>query len=91
MKKALLIGLVTIFLVEPTFAAPKNIQVKKIEIVTTANNAEGLILSGKNIITFANTPSPNANVVVTAIDAAGGSQWVRTIDSGSDEVVMAAS
>ena len=91
MKKALLFGLVTIFLVEPTFAAPKNIQVKKIEIVTSANNAEGLILSGKNIITFANTPSPNANAVVTAIDAAGGSQWVRTIDSGSDEVVTAAS
>ena len=91
MKKALLVGLISIFLVEPTFAAPKNIQVKKIEIVTSANNAEGLILSGKNIITFANTPSPNANAVVTAIDVAGGSQWVRTIDSGSDEVVMAAS
>ena len=52
MKKFLLLVLTIVISTDPAFAAPKSLQVKKIEIVASAPNAEGMVMSGKNLITF---------------------------------------
>jgi len=90
MKKFLLLVLTIVISTDPAFAAPKSLQVKKIEIVAPAPNAEGMVMSGKNLITFSNNVANNSNIVVSAVDTNGISQWIRTIDSGSDEIATVA-
>jgi hypothetical protein len=75
---------------QPASAAPKLVPVKKIEIVASAQNAEGMVMSGKNLITFSHAVANNLNIVVSAVDINGISQWTRTIDSGSDQIATVA-
>ncbi len=90
MKKALFLALA--FSLAPTaaFAIPKPVTVKPLEIVATAVNTEGLLATGKTLVTYTNTGSTNSNIVLTGFDVTGVQQWVRTIDSGVDEIVTAA-
>jgi len=69
----------------------KQIAVKKLDLVSTAKDVEGLIAIGKTLITYSNTSGANSNIVVTGLDATGVQIWQKTIDSGADEIGLAAS
>lgn len=70
----------------PATAAPKAVAVKKLERIATGLNAEGLLLSGKTIITYSNTEGANSNIVLTGHDLNGVQVWQKIIDSGVDEI-----
>lgn len=90
MKKLLLL-IFAVSLLSPTAnAVPKAVAVKKLDIVASAMNAEGLVATGKTLVTYANTGSTNSNIALTGLDVTGAQQWVRTIDSGVDEIATAA-
>ena len=70
-------------------AAPKAVLVKKLNLFATTQGAEGLLLSGKTVITYANTEGPNTNILLTGFDATGQQIWQKTLDSGLDEIATA--
>lgn len=89
MKHILLLLLSSLFLSNvPAYAAP-TVAIKQLTTSSIAPGAEGLALSGKSAITFANVVNTTSDVVVTANDASGVQTWTRTIDSSVDEVAMA--
>ena len=90
MKKLLLLILAASLLSPSASAAPKAVAVKKLDIVASAVNAEGLVATGKTLVTYSNTGSTNSNIALTGLDVTGVQQWVRTIDSGVDEIATAA-
>jgi len=90
MKKLLLLIFAASLLSPPASAAPKAVAVKKVDIVASAVNAEGLVATGKTLVTYLNTGSTNSNIALTGLDVTGVQQWVRTIDSGVDEIATAA-
>lgn len=69
-------------------AAP-SIAVKTQSTSFLASNAEGILLSGKNVLYFSNVVNINNDIVVTALDSSNQLLWSRTIDSGGDEVATA--
>jgi hypothetical protein len=85
-----LLALVALLFATPAMAAPKAIQVKKLDIVAPTVSAEGLIATGKTLVTYFNTGALNSNIVLTGFDVSGAQLWLRTIDSGSDEIATAA-
>ena len=90
MKKLLLLILAASLLSPTASAAPKAVAVKKLDIVAPAVNAEGLVATGKTLVTYSSTGSTNSNILLTGFDVTGAQQWVRTIDSGVDEIATAA-
>jgi hypothetical protein len=70
--------------------ASKQVAVKKLDLVSTAKDVEGLVAIGKTLITYSNTGGVNSNIVVTGLDATGVQLWQKTVDSGADEVALAA-
>ena len=70
-------------------AATKSVAIKKVDVLTTAPGAEGLLISGKTLITYVNTGGVNSNVVLTGLDPNGTQLWQKTIDSGADEIALA--
>ena len=70
-------------------AATKSVAVKKLDVITAAPGAEGLLISGKTLITYLNTGGSNSNIVLTGLDLSGAQQWLKTIDSGADEIALA--
>ena len=90
MKKLLLLIFAASLLSPTASAAPKAVAVKKLDIVASAVNAEGLVATGKTLVIYSNTGSTNSNIELTGLDVAGVQQWVRTIDSGVDEIATAA-
>jgi hypothetical protein len=70
-------------------AATKSFVIKKVDVLTTAPGAEGLLISGKTLITYVNTGGVNSNVVLTGLDSSGTQLWQKTIDSGADEIALA--
>lgn len=90
MKKLLLLIFAASLLSPTASAAPKAVAVKKLDIVASAVNAEGLVATGKTLVTYSNTGSTNSNIELTGLDVTGVQQWVRTIDSGVDEIATAA-
>jgi len=70
-------------------AATKSIAMKKLDILTSAQGAEGLLISGKTVITYLNTSGTNTNIVLTGLDVNGVQLWQKTIDSGADEIALA--
>ncbi len=70
-------------------AATKSVTVKKLDVITAAPGAEGLLISGKTLITYVNTGGSNSNIVLTGLDPSGVQQWLKTIDSGADEIALA--
>ena len=90
MKKLLLLIFAASLLSPPVSAAPKAVAVKKLDIVASAVSAEGLVATGKTLVTYSNTGSTNSNILLTGLDVTGAQQWVRTIDSGVDEIATAA-
>jgi hypothetical protein len=90
MKKLLLLIIAASLLSPTASAAPKAVAVKKLDIVASAVNAEGLVATGKTLVTYSNTGSANSNILLTGLDVTGAQQWVRTMDSGVDEIATAA-
>lgn len=90
MKKLLLLIFAASLLSPTASAAPKAVAVKKLDIVASAVNAEGLVATGTTLVTYSNTGSTNSNIELTGLDVTGVQQWVRTIDSGVDEIATAA-
>jgi len=70
--------------------ASKQVAVKKLDLINTAKDVEGLVAIGKTLITYSNTGGANSNILVTGIDATGVQLWQKTIDSGADEIGLAA-
>ena len=89
MRRMWLLALVALLFATPAMAAPKAIQVKKLDIVAPTVSAEGLIATGKTLVTYFNTGALNSNIVLTGFDVTGAQLWLRTIDSGSDEIATA--
>jgi hypothetical protein len=76
--------------VTPSVAAPKSVAVKKLTLVAVNQGAEKLIISGKTLVTVGNTDGINSNIQLTGLDVNGVQLWQKTIDSGVDEVALAA-
>lgn len=74
----------------PKKPAAKQVAFKKLDLLTTAKNIEGLVANGKTLFTYSNTGGSNLNVVVTGLDATGLQLWQKTIDSGADDIALAA-
>ncbi|CAN2223404.1 hypothetical protein MCEROE11_01270 [Candidatus Nanopelagicaceae bacterium] len=90
MKKLLLLIFAASLLSPSASAVPKAVAVKKLDIIASGVNAEGLVATGKTLVTYSNTGSTNSNIALTGLDVTGVQQWVRTIDSGADEIATAA-
>ena len=90
MKRLLLLVFAASLVLPTASAAPKAVAVKKLDIVASAVSAEGLVATGKTLVTYSNTGSTNSNIELTGLDVAGVQQWLRTIDSGVDEIATAA-
>ncbi|CAN2220992.1 hypothetical protein MCEMRH37_01215 [Candidatus Nanopelagicaceae bacterium] len=76
--------------VTPAVAAPKSVAVKKLTLVAVNQGAEKLVISGKTIVTVGNSDGANSNIQLTGLDINGLQLWQKTIDSGVDEVALAA-
>ncbi|QLL23135.1 hypothetical protein DLE03_01890 [Actinobacteria bacterium IMCC25003] len=71
-------------------AAPKSVAVKKLSLIPVNQGAEKLVITGKTLVTIGNTDGVNSNILLTGLDATGTQLWQKTIDSGVDEVALAA-
>jgi len=71
-------------------AAPKSVTVKKLTLIAVNQSAERLVISGKTLVTVGNTDGANSNILLTGLDVSGVQLWQKTIDSGVDEVALAA-
>ena len=74
----------------PADAAQKRVAVKKIEKIATLPTAELLMVSGSSIITVGNIESTTSDVSLSALNADGAPLWKLNLDSGLDEIAMAA-
>jgi hypothetical protein len=74
----------------PKKPVAKQVAVKKLDLLTTAKDVEGLVANGKTLFTYSNTVGSNSNVVVTGLDATGLQLWQKTIDSGADDIALEA-
>ena len=72
-------------------AAPKTIAVKPFVQLTKDVTAEGMFVTSKAIITYANIVGQSSDIQLRAIDMAGAQIWSKTVDSGRDEVATAIS
>ena len=70
-------------------AAPKPISLKPIPIVADNVGAEGVVFSGKTIVTYENVQGSSLDILVTGRDIVGNILWARTIGSGLDEIATA--
>jgi hypothetical protein len=74
----------------PKTSATKSVALKKLDPLVSTPLAEGLVSSGKTLITYSNSGGANSNILITGLDANGTQQWQKTIDSGADEIALAA-
>ena len=72
-------------------AAPKAIAIKPMVQLTKDLTAEGMAVTNKAIITYANIVGKNSDIQLRAIDFSGVQIWSKTIDSGRDEVATSIS
>jgi hypothetical protein len=70
-------------------AAPKTIAIKQFVQLTKDVTTEGMFVTSKAIITYANIVGQSSDIQLRAIDFAGAQIWSKTIDSGRDEVATA--
>jgi hypothetical protein len=89
MKRIALLLALLIAGTSPAVAVQKPVAVKKLKIISTVD-AETMVVSGKTIITVSNTDGSNSNILLTGMDISGVQLWQKTIDSGADEVALAA-
>lgn len=90
-KATLTVIAIAVAIVPSAQAAPKSIAIKPFVQVTKDVSAEGMVVTGKAIITYANIVGQSSDIQLRAIDFAGVQIWSKTIDSGRDEVATAIS
>ena len=91
MKKLALATATLVALTLPTAsAATKPIAATVGSIFTPAVAAENFVQSGRATIFYSNIVGKSADISLTAIDINGTQLWIRTVDSGADEVATAA-
>lgn len=71
-------------------AAPKAVPVQLGSIYSAPAGTEIFLQSNKNSIFISNMTGKSADIQVSAVDLTGTQLWQRTVDSGADEVVTAA-
>jgi hypothetical protein len=92
LNKSFLAAIALAVAIAPTAqAAPKTIAIKPFVRLTKDVTAEGMAVTSKAIITYANIVGQNSDIQLRAIDIAGAQIWSKTIDSGRDEVATAIS
>lgn len=92
LKKSFLAAIALAVAIAPiVHAAPKTIAIKQFVQLTKDINAEGMVVTSKAVITYANLVGQSSDVELRAIDFAGAQIWSKTIDSGGDEVATAIS
>ncbi len=91
MKKYLTLFIVALLAFStPAHAVQKKISVKKIERITAVPNAELIVANNSTIILVSNTQSATSDISLSALDSSGSKIWEKTLDSGLDEIAMAA-
>ena len=89
--KRIFIGALLVTLVIPaSHAAPKAIPVQLGSIYSATAGTELFLQLSKSSIFIANVTKKSADIQLTAVDLSGSQLWQRIIDSGTDEVVTAA-
>lgn len=92
LKKSFLAAIALAVAIAPiVHAAPKTIAIKQFVQLTKDVNAEGMVVTSKAVITYANLVGQSSDIELRAIDFAGAQIWSKTIDSGGDEVATAIS
>ncbi len=92
LNKSFLAAIALAVAIAPTAqAVPKTIAIKPFVQLTKDVTAEGMFVTSKAIITYANIVGQNSDIQLRAIDIAGAQIWSKTIDSGRDEVATAIS
>jgi hypothetical protein len=76
--------------ISPAEAAQKKVAVKKIEKIAILPTAELLVASGSSIITIGNIESTTSDISLSALSSDGTPVWNLLLDTGLDEIVMAA-
>ena len=71
-------------------AAPKSVPVKKLTLLAVSQGIEKMVISGKTIVTISTTDGLNSNIQISGLDVNGVQIWQKVIDSGADEVALAA-
>ena len=90
LNKSFLAAIALAVVITPTAqAAPKTIATKSFVQLTKDATAEGMVVTNKAIITYANIVGQSSDIQLRAIDFAGAQIWSKTIDSGRDEVATA--
>ena len=90
LSKSLIAAIAFAVAIAPTAqAAPKKIAVKPFVLLTNDASAEGMVVTSKAIVTFANIVGETSDIQLRAIDFAGVQIWSKTIDSGRDELATA--
>ena len=67
----------------------KTVAVKQFVQIGKDTSAEGLVVTGKSIVSYSNISAASADIRIRAIDFTGAEIWTKTIDSGWDEVATA--
>lgn len=91
MKKYLTLFIAALLAVStPAQAVQKKISVKKIEKIVSVPSAELIVANNSTIILVSNTQSATSDISLSALDSTGSKIWEKTLDSGLDEIAMAA-
>ena len=86
LNKALLTATVFAVALAPSAdAAPKTVAIKPMAQIAQDVTAEGMAVTSKYVVTYANIVGKSCDIKVRAIDFAGTEIWSKTIDSGWDE------
>ena len=88
MKRILPLFLIAIALATPAHAA-NTVAIKSQSSIFEIGQSEGFSTAGKISISLNNFQSSTSDIVITAVDLNKQTVWMRTIDSGADEVGMA--
>ena len=70
-------------------SATKTVAVKQFAQIGKDLSAEGIVVTGKSIVSYSNISAASADIRIRAIDFTGAEIWTKTIDSGWDEVATA--
>jgi hypothetical protein len=90
LNKALLTATVFAVALAPSAdAAPKTVAIKPMAQIAQDVTAEGMAVTSKYVVTYANIVGKSCDIKVRATDFAGTEIWSKTIDSGWDEAATA--
>lgn len=90
MKRIIALALISSLAIPGAQAVPKAVPVQLGSIYSAPTGTELFLQSGKNSIYISNSSTTSSDIQLSAVDLTATQVWQRTIDSGVDEVVTAA-